>query len=326
MPEAQAPLLLLRALGARAGSLLLTLWLVSVLIFLAGQVLPGDVGRAMLGPFADAQAVAELNRRLGTDQPILVQYGRWLARAALGDFGESTAFRAPVAPFVREAVLHSAALAAMVLTLLVPLGIGMGVMAGLWAGGPLDRALVLGGVSLGTIPDFVTGLLLLLVFGLWLGWFPITGAPPEGAGFLAGAYHLVLPALPLVLNLLGYVARMARAGVVAALAADYTRTAVLKGLKPHEVLLRHVLPNALAPTVAVIATQTGFLLGGLVVIEALFGIQGLGNLVLTAARGRDFPMLEAGVLVMAAAFVLTAAVGDLVQVLLDPRLRRPSRP
>lgn len=317
---------LLRVLAGRAGSLLLTLWLVSVLVFLAGQVLPGNVGRAMLGPFADAQAVAELNRRLGTDQPVLLQYWRWLSRAVVGDFGESTAFRASVAPFLWESVRNSAALAAMVLALLVPLGIGLGVLAGLKAGGPLDRTLVLGGVSLGTIPDFVTGLLLLLVFGLWLGWFPISGAAPAGAGFLSAAYHLVLPAMPLVLNLLGYVARMTRAGVVGALAADYARTAVLKGLKPHEVLLRHVLPNALAPTVAVIATQTGFLLGGLVVIEALFGIRGLGNLVLAAARARDFPVLEAGVLVMAAAFVLTAAAGDLIQVLLDPRLRRPSQP
>lgn len=317
---------LLRALGARAGSLLLTLWLVSILIFLAGQVLPGDVGRAMLGPFADPQAVAEMNRRLGTDQPVLAQYWRWFSHAVAGDFGQSNAFRAPVAPFVWESVRNSAALAAMVLVILVPLGVGAGVLAGLRAGGPLDKALVLGGVSLGTIPDFVTGLLLLLVLGLWLGWFPISGAAPPGAGFATAAYYLILPALPLVLNLLGYVARMARAGVVEALAADYTRTAVLKGLKPHEVLLRHVLPNALAPTVAVVATQTGFLLGGLVVIEALFGIRGLGNLVLAAARARDFPMLEAGVLVMAAAFVLTAAAGDLVQVLLDPRLRRARSP
>ncbi|WP_292329766.1 ABC transporter permease, partial [Mesorhizobium sp.] len=185
-----------------------------------------------------------------------------------------------------------------------------------------DRLIVLAGISFGIVPDFVSGLLLLLVFGLWLSWLPITGAAPDGAGFWVSGYYLILPALPLVLNLAGYLARMTRAGVIEALASDYTRTAILKGLDRREVILRHVLPNALTPTIAVLATQSGYMLGGLVVIEALFGIQGLGNLVLNAAKSRDFPMLEAGVLVMATIFVLSAAIGDLVQALLDPRQRR----
>ncbi len=172
------------------------------------------------------------------------------------------------------------------------------------------------------MPDFVSGLLLLIVFGLWLSWFPINGVAPDGADFWTNGYYLILPALPLVLNLAGYIARMTRAGVIEAMAADYTRTAVLKGLDRREVVIRHVLRNALTPTIAVLATQSGFLLGGLVVIEALFGIQGLGNLVLNAAKARDFPMLEAGVLVMAAIFVLSAALGDVLQALLDPRQRR----
>lgn len=311
-----------RALAARLGSLLLTLWLVSILVFWAGQVLPGDVGRVMLGPFADAQAVAELNRRLGADQPILVQYWHWFSKAITGDFGDSLAMRAPVAPFVLESIRKSAALAGVILVFLVPLGVGAGGIAGLNAGRPIDRLIVLAGVSLAIVPDFVSGLLLLIVFGLWLSWFPINGTAPDGAGFWTSGYYLILPALPLVLNLAGYIARMTRAGVIEAMAADYTRTAVLKGLDRREVVIRHVLRNALTPTIAVLATQSGFLLGGLVVIEALFGIQGLGNLVLNAARGRDFPMLEAGVLVMAAIFVLSAALGDVLQALLDPRQRR----
>jgi len=315
-----------RPLAARAGSLLLTLWLVSALVFLAGQVLPGDVGRVMLGPFADAQAVAELNRKLGTDQPIPQQYWHWFSRAITGDFGDSLSMRAPVAPFVLSSIKNSAALAGVVLLFLVPIGIGAGVVAGLRSGSLADRLIVLTGVSLSIVPDFVSGLLLLMVFGLWLAWFPITGAAPNGAGLWTSSHYLILPALPLVLNLIGYVARMTRAGVIEARAADYTRTAILKGLSPAQVLFKHVLRNALVPTVAVIATQSGFLLGGLVVIEALFGIQGLGNLVLSAAKARDFPMLEAGVLVMAAIFVSTAAIGDLLQALLDPRQRPRNAP
>ncbi|MDX8458642.1 ABC transporter permease [Mesorhizobium humile] len=311
-----------RALSARGVSLLLTLWLVSALVFLAGQVLPGDVARVMLGPFADAQAVAALNRELGADQPVLVQYWRWFSAALTGDFGTSLSMRAPVAPFVLASLGRSAALAGIILLFLVPLGVGAGIVAGLNRGRLVDRLIVLAGVSFGIVPDFVSGLLLLLVFGLWLNWLPITGAAPDGAGFWTSSYYLILPALPLVLNLAGYLARMTRAGVIEALAADYTRTATLKGLDRRQVILRHVLPNALTPTIAVLATQSGYMLGGLVVIEALFGIQGLGNLVLNAAKSRDFPMLEAGVLVMATIFVLSAAAGDLVQALLDPRQRR----
>lgn len=311
-----------RTIASRIGSLLLTLWLVSVLVFFAGQVLPGDVGRVMLGPFADAEAVAALNRKLGTDQPVLVQYCNWFERAIHGDFGVSLSLRQPVAPLVLESLRNSAALAGVALALLIPLGIGAGIIAGLKAGSLTDRAIVLSGVSLGIVPDFVSGLLLLIVFGLWLNWFPISGVAPDGSGFWVSSYYLILPALPLVLNLLGYIARMTRSGVIEAVNADYTRSAVLKGLTRREIILRHVLRNALTPTIAVIATQSGFLLGGLIVIEALFGIQGLGNLVLTAAKARDFPTLEAGVLVIAAIFVLSATIGDLVQMLLDPRQRR----
>jgi len=311
-----------RVLSARIASLLLTLWLVGALVFLAGQVLPGDVARVMLGPFADAQAVAALNRQLGADQPVFVQYWRWFSAALTGDFGTSLSMRAPVAPFVLASLGRSAALAGVILLFLVPLGVGAGIVAGLNQGRLADRLIVLAGVSFGIVPDFVSGLLLLLVFGLWLNWLPITGAAPRDAGFWTSGYYLILPALPLVLNLAGYLARMTRAGVIEALAADYTRTATLKGLGRGQVIVRHVLPNALTPTIAVLATQSGYMLGGLVVIEALFGIQGLGNLVLNAARSRDFPMLEAGVLVMATIFVLSAAAGDLVQALLDPRQRR----
>lgn len=311
-----------RTIASRIGSLLLTLWLVSMLVFFAGQVLPGDVGRVMLGPFADAEAVAALNRKLGTDQPVLLQYWSWFAKAIRGDFGVSLSLRQPVAPLVLESFRNSAALAGMSLILLIPLGIGAGIVAGLNAGSLVDRTIVLSGVSLGIVPDFVSGLLLLIVFGLWLNWFPISGVAPAGSSFWTSSYYLILPALPLVLNLIGYIARMTRAGVIEAVNADYTRSAVLKGLTRREIVFRHVLRNALTPTIAVIATQSGFLLGGLIVIEALFGIQGLGNLVLTAAKARDFPTLEAGVLVIAAIFVVSATIGDLIQMLLDPRQRR----
>jgi peptide/nickel transport system permease protein len=311
-----------RFILARLAMLLLTLWLVSALVFAGCQVLPGDLGRTLLGPLADAQAVAAINHQYGTDRPILIQYWDWFTHAIVGDFGTSLAMRAPVVPFVLAALYNSAALAAMAFALVVPIGIGAGIWAGLRAGSSTDRLIILTSVSVAIVPDFVTALILMLLLGLWLDWLPISGAPPPGAGFWLSAYYLLLPSLPLVLVYTGYIARMARAGVVDALNADYTRTAILKGLPMIKVVLRHVLRNALMPTITVISTQLGYLLGGLVVIESLFHIQGLGNLVLSAAKARDFPMLEAGVMTMAAVYALGAAAGDILQALLDPRLRR----
>ncbi|MBX5204074.1 ABC transporter permease [Rhizobium sp. NZLR1] len=307
--------------AARLGLLGLTLWLVSVIVFMCGQILPGDVGRVMLGPFADADAVAALNHRLGTDQPALLQYIRWLGHALRGDFGLSLSFQSDAGPLIVYSLGHSALLAAIIMALLLPLGIGGGVLCGLRPGSLVDRSILFFGIAIATVPDFVSGLLLMMVFGLWVGWLPLSGSAPEGSNLLQELQYLILPALPLVLNLSCYVARTTRAGFIEASAADYTRTAVLKGLTRRTVITRHILRNALVPTVAVIATQTGYLFGGLVVIETLFGIQGLGNLILSAAKARDFPLLEGGVLAMATIYVLAAALGDLLQTLLDPRQR-----
>jgi len=311
---------IVRPLAARAGALLLTLWLVSALVFLAGQVLPGDVGRVMLGPFADAQAVAELNRKLGTDQPIPSQYWHWFSKAITGDFGDSLSMRAPVAPFVLSSIKNSAALAGVVLLFLVPIGIGAGVVAGLRSGSLADRLIVLTGVSLSIVPDFVSGLLLLMVFGLWLAWFPITGAAPDGAGFWTSSYHLILPALPLVLNLIGYVARMTRAGVIEARGADYTRTAILKGLSPSQVLFKHVLRNALVPIVTMTGLQFGYLLGGAVVVEQIFSLPGVGRQVLLGIQQKEYAVVQSTVLVIATAFVIVNLATDGLYRVIDPRV------
>ena len=221
--------------------LLVTLWIVSVLVFAGGQLLPGDVGRTILGPFADARAVDALNHQLGADRPALVQYWDWISHAVQGDFGTSLTFRRPVAPFVATALGNSLKLAAVVIAVVVPLSIAGGVVAALQAGRLLDRLITLGGMSASVVPEFVSSLLLLLVFGIWLRWLPISATAPPGSGIGTQVTHLILPALPLVLVLFGYIARMARAGTVEALAADYTRTAVLKGLPRHTVVWRHVL-------------------------------------------------------------------------------------
>ncbi len=298
---------------------LLTLLLLSAVVFAAGQVLPGDVGRSILGPLADARAVAVLNHQLGTDAPPLLMYARWIGHLVQGDMGISYAYRSPVAPFILRALGRSLALAAITLTIVVPLSIGAGVLAALYRGRWPDRLINLGGLSLTVVPEFVSGILLILVFGVWLRWLPISANTRPGTSVPEQLRHLILPALPLVLILFGYIARITRAGMIDALEADYTRTATLEGLRRRRVILHHVLRNALLPTITVIAAQTSYLLGGLVVVETLFRYQGIGSLILTAAHGKDYPMLEAGILTVGTAYILSAILADTLVTLLDPR-------
>jgi peptide/nickel transport system permease protein len=312
---------MIRFLSRRIAMSLVTMWLLSVLVFVGGQVLPGNVGRAILGPLADARAVATLNHQLGVDRPLLVQYVDWITHFVRGDMGMSYVFREPVASFVFNALGNSLKLALIAFILVVPLGILGGVVAALNVDRPLDRIISLGGLSATILPEFVTGIVLILVFGIWLHWLPVSAAWPRGAGPLTQIYHLILPAMPLFLVLFGYIARMARAGMVEALDSDYTRTAVLKGLPWRTVIRRHVLRNALLPTITVIATQTGYLIGGLVVVETLFRYQGIGSLIFTAARGKDFPMLEAGILSIGIVYTVATLAADLLFFALNPRIR-----
>jgi peptide/nickel transport system permease protein len=312
---------LVRLAGRRLALSLLTLVLLSVVVFAGGQLLPGDVGRAILGPLADPAAVAALNHQLGADRPAPVIYLDWISHFLIGDMGESYSFRSPVAPFVAAALLNSLKLAGVAFVIVVPLSIGAGVWAAMRVGTWIDRAISIGGLSMTVIPEFVSSILLILVLGVWLRWLPISAGTRPGSPALVQLQHLILPSLPLVVVLFGYIARMARAGTLEALDADYTRTAILKGLPRRTVILRHVLRNALLPTITVIAAQLGYMIGGLVVVESLFRYQGIGSLILTAARGKDFPMMEAGILTIGAVFVLTTLAADILYTVLDPRLR-----
>jgi peptide/nickel transport system permease protein len=312
---------MLRYVLRRLGLAVVTLAVLSVVVFATAQLLPGDVGRKVLGPFAPQEAVDALNAEIGTDRPAVVQYADWIGGVLTGDFGTSLTFQVPAGPLLRDAFLNSLKLAVLAFVIVVPLAILGGVVAGLLAGSVTDRTIVLTGISLTVVPEFVTGIVLIIVVGLWLGWLPITAQAPEGAGFLVQLEHLVLPAIVLALVLFGYIARIARAGVVEALDADYTRTAYLKGLGTGLVVRRHVLRNALLPTIAVVATQIGYLFGGLVVIETLFNYQGIGLLVFNAANDKDYPLLASGVLLIGTVYLLATLAADLLYAALNPRIR-----
>jgi peptide/nickel transport system permease protein len=305
----------------RLGLTILTLILLSLIIFLAGSVLPGNPGRAILGPFAAQSAVQALNHSLGVDRPLIAQYWSWVSGIVHGDLGTSYQFRAPVNSFLFPALGRSLKLALLAFVLVVPLSILGGVVAALNRGRPVDRVISVTGLSLSTLPEFVSGVVLIVVFAIELKWLPYPANPPAGASLPSQIRYLLLPAIVLVLVLFGYIMRMARAGTIEALDSDYVRTATLKGLPRSVVIRRHVLRNSLLPTITVIATQTGYLIGGLVIVETLFNYPGLGRLIFTAATDKDFPMLEAGVLTIGVVYLVATLVADILYTQLNPRIR-----
>ncbi len=297
----------------------ITLFILSVVVFAVSAVLPGSVGRAILGPFAEQASVEKLNSDLGVNGPLLSRYLRWIGGALRGDFGDSYKFRAPVMDFIPAALFSSLKLALMTLVIVVPLGIIGGTFAALRQGKATDRVITISGLTLAVTPEFVVGILLILVFAVKLGWLPAGGS---ARGSVANQIKvLILPSLTLTAVLFGYLSRMARAGAIEALASDYTRTATLKGLPRRTVLLRHVLRNSLLPTIAVIASQMSYLLGGLLVTETLFNYRGLGLLIADSARERDIPMLMAAVFIVGALAMMMMLLADLLIAWLNPRVR-----
>src|ERR671916_2710537 len=310
-----------RFVGKRVLLSVITLALLSVIVFIGSQVLPGDIGRAILGPLADQRSVDALNEQLGANRSLLSQYFDCIGGLFTFDMGDSLAFRRPVSEVLGDALVNSAKLAIIAFIIVIPLSILGGVYAALNEGSGRDRFISLGGLSATAVPDFVWAVFLILLFSLVLGIFPVTATAPPGSGFFDQVYYLILPALCLVFVLFGYIARMARAGTIEALDADYTRTAIIKGLPRRTVVRGHVLRNSLLPTIAVVATQTGYLLGGLLVIETIFNYQGIGQTLFRAATQKDFPLLQTGVLVVGIVYLVATLVADIAYSVLNPRVR-----
>jgi peptide/nickel transport system permease protein len=310
-----------RFLAKRLVLSVVTLFILSVIVFAAAQLLPGDIGRNVLGPFADQKSVDLFNKQVGADRPVLVQYGDWIWSFVRGDMGQSMQYQVPVWSLLQDSLVNSLKLAAEAFVLVVPLSILGGVVAALRRGRLADRGITITGLSLTAIPEFVSAIFLIVAFGVLLTWLPVNAQWPPGTGVVGQMKYLLLPSLALVMVLFGYIARMARAGTIEALDADYTRTAYLKGLGTAAVIRRHVLRNALLPTIAVIATQTGYLIGGLLVIEKLFNYNGIGQRIYVAAQNKDFTMLQSGVLLVGIVYLVATLVADLLYSVLNPRIR-----
>ncbi|MHB1130976.1 MAG: ABC transporter permease [Chloroflexota bacterium] len=301
--------------------MLLTLLLSSMVIFAITQLLPGDVASMILGRFATPEALARLRAEMGLDRPLWLQYADWLWRFVTGDWGVSLSTNVDIQPLVLERLRNSAMLALVGLVMSVPLAVLLGVVAALKRDTWLDHLISVGSLALVGVPEFVTGLVLIGVLALGLQLFPASSAIDPEASFFEALPRLILPGITITLVLLAYVTRMTRSSTIEVLRTDYTRTAYLKGLPRHEVLINHVLRNALLPTVTIIAISVGWLIGGLIVTESVFGYPGIGRLLLYSIQRRDLPLLQAVSMLVVTIYALANLVADVLYAYLNPRIR-----
>lgn len=295
---------------------------VATVVFLLIRLVPGDVVTVMLGESDPSpEKVTALKHTLGLDRPVLVQYVSWLTHALRGDFGNAFLSGRRISDDLGARIPRSLELGAAALLLAVGLGIPLGAVSAQRPGSMLD--FVAGGVAvLGlTLPSFVIGLLLVLLFGLELHWFPATGYVDVATNLSGHVRHLVLPAVTLAMTILPVIARMTRASMLETIPQDFVRTARAKGLAERTITVRHVLRNSLIPVVTVIGLQAGTLLGRVVLVEYIFNWPGLSSLLLHGVFQRDYPLVQAVVLVIAVAFVLINLLVDLAYGMIDPRIR-----
>lgn len=298
---------------------LITLWLLATIVFIIVNVLPNDVGRTILGPFAPQETVDRLNAELGTDDPLIQQYLRQMKSLVTFDYGNSYASKRPVWSIISGPLWRSTKLAIYALVITVPISVLAGMVAARRRDKAADRGIVLAGLATSSIPEFVTASLLSVVFGVGLGWFPVIAQPSEEHP--SQLVYLFLPALSMAIVYFGYIARMMRSSTIRALESDYTRTATMKGLSPNAVMRTHVMRNAIGPTISVISVQIGYLFGGIIGVEKVFNYNGLGQTVLIAAKGKDLPVLQASVIIIGIIYMVSTLLADIAIAWLNPRAR-----
>ena len=306
----------------RTLSIALVLVLISLIVFVAIHVLPGSAATLILGEYATVESLRALERDMGLDRPFALQYAVWMGGVVTGDWGYSLAMKQPVTAIVGLRLRNSAWLAGFALVAVALVAIPLGTLAALRRGRWLDLAILTGSYIGISVPEFVTGMVLILVLaGPTLHLFPTGDYAPMAAGLRTWLSHLVLPALTLTLVLLAHVLRQTRSGLVEVLQSAYVRTARLKGATERRVVGRHALRNGLLPAVTVIALDLGYLMGGIVVVEEVFAYPGMGRLILYAIQNRDVPLLQVSILIVAATYAFANFAADLAYAWLDPRIR-----
>ncbi len=301
--------------------LLLVLLLVSVLTFGIVNVLPGDVATAILGDLATPDKVAALRGSMGLDRPLVLRYLHWIVGVLHGNFGKSLQYGQPIGPMLMGRLGNSAILGLITLLLGAPLAIALGVIAALRPRGWLDR--IISSVSVGThaLPEYVIGLIAILVFSIWWPVLPGSSLIDASQNPLQHPAALVMPVGVLLLGMIAIIGQLTRGSAIQVMARPYIRTAILKGVPRWRVVVKHALPNLLPPAITEIGMYFGYVIGGLVVVETLFSYAGIGQMMTNAIAYRDVPTIEAAVLVVAAAYGVGNLLADIAAMLLNPRLR-----
>jgi peptide/nickel transport system permease protein len=311
---------MLRYLASRLVGTIPVLFLVSLLTFLMIHLTPGDPVRLMLGDDATQEAMDALNRKLGLDQSLPVQYARWLGNILTGDMGDSIRSRQPVLEAIAERIPVTLELSVLSMLIAIAIGIPTGIIAAVRRNSAADIAsttLALTGIS---IPNFFLGIVLILVFAEWLGWLPPSGYEPFLDDPLRNLQLMIMPSFALGTALAGTISRMMRSSLLEVLGADYVRTARAKGLTERAAILSHAVKNAMLPVITIVGLQTGTVLGGAILTETIFALPGIGRLVVDSIFARDFPIVQGVILFLALMRILSSLITDILYARLDPRI------
>jgi peptide/nickel transport system permease protein len=312
---------MLKYLLRRFAAAIPVLFLVSLMSFAVIWLVPGDPAASFLDASATKEQLERVRHELGLDQPLLQQMLQWYGRVLSGDLGQSILLQRSVGDALVERLPVTLSLSAVALVLAALMGISAGIFAAMHRGGTADRAVMTASLLGLSMPDFWLGLVLIVVFAVGLGWLPSGGFVPLTESFTGWLRTMTLPALTLALVQTGFIARMTRSAMLDVLHQDYIRTADAKGLSHAFVVLRHGLPNAMMPILTVLGIIAGSLLGGAVVVEQVFSLPGVGRLIIGAIMSRDFPVIQGGLLFLAAIYVAINLAVDLLYAVVDPRVR-----
>jgi len=317
-----------RALLARLGISLVTLWVVSVLIFIGTNLLPGDIAQIILGQMATPENTAVLREKLGLDKHPLEQYLVWLSNVAMGDLGISKAglgagLGTPIVEMLGPRIDNTAMLTVLVGAIAIPISVALGLLAAMHPGTKLDRTITFSTLNIISIPDFLIATILVLVFAVSLGWLPsIVYLRGDESGWVL-MKTIAMPLMTLVILCSSQIIRMTRATVLNVMSSPYVEMAILKGVPRRRIILRHALFNAIGPIVNVIALNLAWLVGGVVVVEQIFSYPGLAKLMIEAVQMRDMPLVQACAMIFCAVYVVLIFIADMATILSNPRLRHP---
>jgi peptide/nickel transport system permease protein len=311
-----------RLVAARLGLALLTLWIVSMVVFGITGLLPGDAAQQALGQAATPEQVTALRHQFGLDQPAVTRYLQWLVHVVTGNFGTSLSNNLPVSELISARLPNSLVLAGLTALVSVPLALVIGIASAMYRGSIVDRALNVLTLSAVAVPEFLVATIAVLIFAVKLRWLPALSYLSDVSSFGALVRTYAMPVMTLCCVIVAQMARMTRAAVLDQLNASYVEMAVLKGASPMRVVLRHVLPNTIGPIANAVALSLSYLFGGVVIVESIFNYPGLASLMVDAVTNRDMPLVQGCVMVFCAAYLALVLIADLAQIVSNPRLRQ----